>query len=203
MFNTEPAAQALSYYPVDAEPFDRTGAMLFRAWYPLDRPRFDRELVRAAGRAHEGRFLDVNERAYPGDFATFARYQPALEDFLPSRGPLLPLSLAELAVFVSERGSPGLAWEDLERHLPVDHPARGRQVAPLQGQPNCRRRRTERHSKQAREAVYFSRGSASDSPALTCRPARVAWMASSRVRAALRTSSWIAWSRSSSSWLVA
>lgn len=133
LFNTEPAAQALSDYLVDAEPFNRLGAMLFaHGTHSIGLASIERWRG-LLGRAHEGRFLGVSEQAYPGDFATFARYQPALEDFLPSRGPLPSLTLADLAAFVSKRDGRGLAWEGLDRHVPVDRPEWGRQVAPLQG----------------------------------------------------------------------
>jgi len=47
--------------------------------------------------------------------------------------------------------------------------------------------------------IYFCRGGTRCSPALISLPDRFAPIASSRTRAALRTSSWIAWSASNSS----
>ena len=95
------------------EQFDRAGAMLFAhgtrsiGLAPIERWQ------RIRGRARvEGRFLGVSERAYPGDFATFACYQPALASFLPRLPPLPRLTLSELETFIAENGSqPGVAWD--------------------------------------------------------------------------------------------
>lgn len=124
LFNTEPAAQALEDYLAGVLPFERLGMMLFahgtRSVGLASIERW-RGLL---GRAREGRFLGVSERAYPADFATFARYQPALADFLPSHGPPPELTLAELAMFASTHGSPGVEWLEDEAE-----PASGRSEA--------------------------------------------------------------------------
>jgi hypothetical protein len=78
--------------PERRRPCDRLGVLLFAhgtrsiGLAPTDRWRG------LLGRARvEGRFLCMREQAYPGDSATFARYQPALATFLPRRRMLPPL----------------------------------------------------------------------------------------------------------------
>jgi hypothetical protein len=114
VFGTEPAARALEDYLAKTPSFDRLGLMLFAhgirsvGFAPIERWRA------ILGRARrEGRFLGVNEAAYPGDFATFARYETALEAFLPRRPPLPPLTLGELVAYVGEHGGGGVTWEGL------------------------------------------------------------------------------------------
>jgi hypothetical protein len=54
--------------------------------------------------ARDFRFLGVNERVHPRDFASFARLRPALKA-LPSRHPMpAALTLAQLDRFLDERG---------------------------------------------------------------------------------------------------
>jgi hypothetical protein len=117
MFNTEPAAQALDDYLAGAAPFERLGMMLFAhgshsvGLAPIERWR---ELL---CRARQGQFLGVSERAYPGDFAAFARYQPALAEFLPSREPSPLLTLGELLSFAQAYGTSGVEWVEQEDEL--------------------------------------------------------------------------------------
>jgi hypothetical protein len=110
LINTEPAAQALENYLAGTAPFERMGLMLFAhgtrsvGLATIERWRG------LLNRAREGRFLGVSEQAYPGDFATFARYQPALASFLPHRQPPPKLTLDELATFARASGTPGVEW---------------------------------------------------------------------------------------------
>jgi hypothetical protein len=114
LFNTQPAADALDAWLDGTTPFDRLGLMLFAhgirsiGLAPIERWKA------ILGRAREeGRLLGVSEKAYPGDFATFARYEAALASFLPPRPPLAPLTLGELAAFARGHGSPGVRWDGL------------------------------------------------------------------------------------------
>ena len=113
LFNTEPAAQALDDYLAGDEPFDRLGLMLFAHGTRSIRLRSSAGARYWAGCARLAS-LASSERAYPQDFATFARYQPALAAFLPGRPPMPKLTLGELTAFVRANGSPGaIEWEGL------------------------------------------------------------------------------------------
>ena len=100
-FNTATSAEALERYLDEAEPYDEIHLMLFAhgvdsiGLTPIGRWR--RLLNRART---QGRFVGVDEDAYPADFATFARYHRALRA-IPGRCPL---------------PSP-LSWDQLERFL--------------------------------------------------------------------------------------
>jgi hypothetical protein len=61
-----------------------------------------------------GRFIGVDERAYPRDFAVFARYHADLKRRVRDRYPLPdPLSLAELETFLAETGGRyAVSWRD-------------------------------------------------------------------------------------------
>ena len=78
-FNTEPSAACLERYLDVADPYDEILMMLFA--HGTDSiglasiERWRGLLARARG---SGRFLGVDERSYPRDFATFARYHAAL-----------------------------------------------------------------------------------------------------------------------------
>ena len=56
----------------------------------------------------------MDERAYPRDFATFARYQAELKRQVRDRCPLPdPLSLGELDTFLGEAGGRyAIEWRD-------------------------------------------------------------------------------------------
>lgn len=126
LFNTEPAAQALDAYLAGGEPFDRLGLMLFAHGTSSIGLASIERWRKVLGRVREGRFLGISERAYPQDFATFARYQPALAAFLPGRSPMPKLTMGELAAFARANPNPGaIEWEGLDEagFRTVDTPA--------------------------------------------------------------------------------
>jgi hypothetical protein len=109
-FNTEVSAAALEGYLDRAAAYDDIHLMLFAhgvhhgvrsiGLTPIERWRD--LLARARQR---GRFVGVDEDAYPADFAVFARYHPALRA-IPGRFPLpAPLSWAQFETFVRESGA--------------------------------------------------------------------------------------------------
>jgi hypothetical protein len=105
-FNTDASAAALERYLEDAEPYDEIHLMLFAhgvnsiGLTPIERWRT--LLARARQR---GRFVGVDEKAFPADFAVFARYHPALRE-IAGRFPLpAPLSWAQFEAFVRESGA--------------------------------------------------------------------------------------------------
>ena len=100
-FNTEVSAAALERYLDEVEPYDEIHLMLFAhgvdsiGLTPMERWRS--LLTRARQR---GCFVGVDEKAYPADFAVFARYHPALRK-ISGRFPLpAPLSWAEFEQFI-------------------------------------------------------------------------------------------------------
>jgi hypothetical protein len=115
VFCVEPAAAAAEQY-VDqaAPPYADLGLMLFSHGVdsigvaPIERWR---ALLR---RAPRGRFLGVDPRAYPRDFATFARYHPAARCQPGPRWPLpAPLPLNALDAFLRETdGHYAVEWTD-------------------------------------------------------------------------------------------
>ena len=105
-FNTEVSAAALERYLDDAEPYDEIHLMLFAhgvhsiGLTPIERWR----ALLARARRHGG-FVGVDEKAYPADFAVFARYHPALRA-IPGRFPLPPpLSWTQFETFLRESGA--------------------------------------------------------------------------------------------------
>ena len=105
-FNTDVSAAALEDYLADAKPYDEIHLMLFAhgvdsiGLTPIERWRA--LLARARRR---GCFVGVDEKAYPADFAVFARYHPALRE-IPGRLPLpAPLSWAQFEAFARESGA--------------------------------------------------------------------------------------------------
>src|SRR2546430_11932135 len=65
-------------------------------------------------RARLGRFLGVDEQAYPQDFGTVARYQPALRRLPgPRYAAAPPLTLADLDAFLGQAGDAySVTWDD-------------------------------------------------------------------------------------------
>jgi hypothetical protein len=102
VFNTEPSALALERYLDATEPWDEIGLMLFShgvdsvGLVPIARWR----ALLARARRH-GRFIGVDERAYPRDFRVFIRYHTDCRR-LPARAPMPdPLDLAALDQFLA------------------------------------------------------------------------------------------------------
>jgi len=102
-FDTEVSAAALERYLDACEPYDEIRLMLFAhgvdsiGLAPIERWRG----LLARARAH-GRFVGVDEKAYPADFATFARYHSALRA-LRGRFPLPPpLGCNQLETFLAQ-----------------------------------------------------------------------------------------------------
>lgn len=121
-FPVEPSAATLEAYLDAGPPFDHIGLMLFShgvrslGFAPIERWRS------VLGRARvEGRFLGVSERAYPADFAAFARYHGAVRT-IPSRCPMAePLTPEQLAAFLSETSARyAVEWRGLSgrREIP-------------------------------------------------------------------------------------
>jgi hypothetical protein len=105
-FNTEVSARALEDYLDQSEPYDEINLMLFAhgvhsiGLAPIERWRT--VLARARQR---GRFVGVDEQAYPADFAVFARYNPALRR-LNGRWPVPPpLGWDEVDEFLDRSGA--------------------------------------------------------------------------------------------------
>jgi hypothetical protein len=106
VFNMEPSAAAVERYLDGADPpYAEIGLMLFShgvdsvGLAPVERWR---AILR---RAPRGAFVGVDTRAYPQDFATFARYNPALRRRPGPRFPLpAPLRPDGLDAFLREAG---------------------------------------------------------------------------------------------------
>ncbi|WP_135467196.1 hypothetical protein [Crenalkalicoccus roseus] len=104
-FNMEPSAEAAERYLRAAEPFDEINLTLFAHGVecvglpPIGRWR---RLLGHARRA--GRFLGVDEREYPRDFAVLTRFHDALER-LPARYPIPgPLGIGRFLDFLDRHG---------------------------------------------------------------------------------------------------
>ena len=105
-FNVERSAEGLERYLDAAEPYDEIDLMLFsHGVVSLGLASIERWRSVLACAGSRGRLLGVDPNAYPADFATFARYHPALRR-LPSRCPMPDaLTLGQLAQFVTEFGA--------------------------------------------------------------------------------------------------
>lgn len=116
VFGTEPSADRLEAYLRAAAPYDFINIMLFShgtegaGVAPATRWR---ELFGQARTA--GRFIGVDERRFPCDFATFARYSTDLRHSIPARYPLPgPLALEQLDAFLREQGDRyAVRWLDV------------------------------------------------------------------------------------------
>jgi hypothetical protein len=103
-FNTAPAAEGLERYLDAAEPYDQIDLTLFShgvsslGLAPIERWRG----ILARARRH-GSLLGGDPKAYPADFAVFARYHPALHR-IPSRCPMPTqfLTVEQLAEFLAQ-----------------------------------------------------------------------------------------------------
>lgn len=105
VFNKEPSAKALEAYLDLSDPFEEIYIMLFShgvesiGLVPIERWR---GILTRAEKA--GRFVGVDESAYPRDFAVFVRYYFDLKRKIHSRYPMpAPLTLDQLDDFLKER----------------------------------------------------------------------------------------------------
>lgn len=106
----EPSAEALERYldAVEArgEPYDEIGPMLFaHGVESVGLPQIERwrELARRARR--RGRLLEVDERAFPRDFAVFVRHSTELRRRIAARYPMpRPLAPKQLDRFLAMTG---------------------------------------------------------------------------------------------------
>jgi hypothetical protein len=114
LFNTESSAEALDAYLDRTETFDEIFMMLFShcvnsvGLVPIERWR--KLLQRTAKR---GQFVGVDPKAYPRDFAVFARYQSDLVRKVRQRRPLPPsVTPRELDEFLraSQSSYPSVQW---------------------------------------------------------------------------------------------
>jgi hypothetical protein len=103
VFNTEPSALALERYLNASGPWDEIGLMLFShgvdsvGLVPMERWR----ALLARARRY-GRFIGVDERAYPRDFRVFVQYHRDCRR-LPERYPMPePLDLASFDRFLAD-----------------------------------------------------------------------------------------------------
>lgn len=115
VFNVEPSAAALERYLDQADPpYDEIDLMLFSHGVDsigLASIKRWRSLLR---RARRGRFVGVDQHAYPQDFGTVARYNPALRRLPGPRFTMPPpLTLTDLDVFLDESGDAyAVRWLD-------------------------------------------------------------------------------------------
>jgi hypothetical protein len=105
VFNVEPSASRLERYLDRVEPYDDIRLMLFSHGVEsvglASIARWRSLLARAR---NEGRFVGVDEDAYPRDFATFVRYHTDIKH-LPARYPMPePMVLEQLDKFLERAG---------------------------------------------------------------------------------------------------
>jgi hypothetical protein len=103
LFNEQRSAQALASYLDRAEAFDRIYMLLFS--HGIDSigvTSIDRWRTLLNRCRQGGEFVGVDERAYPHDFAIFARYSPELAKKIKPRYLTPPImTLAQLEAFVA------------------------------------------------------------------------------------------------------
>jgi hypothetical protein len=112
VFNTGPSDRCLAQYLDAAEPYDEIYAMLLSnmvdAIGGVPPAEWRRIISRHARRASG--LLGVDEREYPRDFGTIARYHNALKRLQPQRTPPARLTITELEEFVGRGGHPQVHW---------------------------------------------------------------------------------------------
>jgi hypothetical protein len=104
VFCTDPSAETLRRF-LDTESFDEIDLMLFShgtegvGVTPIAKWRALLERSR-----REGRFLGVDTRRYPRDFATFARFGRALAELGPQMEPPPPMTLSQFEAGLRAHG---------------------------------------------------------------------------------------------------
>jgi pimeloyl-ACP methyl ester carboxylesterase len=110
-FAVEPAADALARYLDGTEPYEEILLTLFQHGTDgvgvASVERWRALLARARRR---GAFLGVDPGRHPRDFGSFGRFHRQLAN-LPRSTPPAPLTLEELDLFLSERGSDPVCWD--------------------------------------------------------------------------------------------
>jgi hypothetical protein len=106
-FNTEVSASALERYLGQTEPYDEIDLMLFaHGVRSLGLASIERWRTILARARQQGRFVGVDEQAYPADFAVFARYNPALRRIGGRRPMPTQLSWARIEDFLGRSLAP-------------------------------------------------------------------------------------------------
>jgi hypothetical protein len=103
VFCTQPSADMLRRFLDSQPPFDEIDLMLFsHGTEGIGVTRIDewKELLGRASR--EGRFLGVDTRRYPRDFATFVRFDQALRELGPQQTPPPPMTLEQFESVLRE-----------------------------------------------------------------------------------------------------
>jgi hypothetical protein len=112
VFNTEPSDRCLAEYLESTESYLEIYAMLLSNMVDAIGgvpPEEWRRIISSHARRSSG-LLGVDERQYPRDFGTIARYHAALKRLQPHRRPPVPLTIADLEEFVSRGGHPEVRW---------------------------------------------------------------------------------------------
>jgi hypothetical protein len=105
VFNKEPSLAALERYLDGAEPFDEIALTLFSHGVDsVGLPSIERWAAVLDRARHEGRFVGVDRKAFPRDFAVFLRFHRDLAA-MTARCPMpAPLTLAGLDAFLRSNG---------------------------------------------------------------------------------------------------
>jgi hypothetical protein len=112
----EPAADGLERYLDAADAYDVIDLTLFsHRVSSIGLAAIERWQAILARARRSGSLLGVDPRAYPADFATFARYHPAIRALSPKCPlPQSPLRMDQLGEFVAESGDRfRLEWKSL------------------------------------------------------------------------------------------
>jgi hypothetical protein len=114
VFNKEPSLAALECYLDEVEPFDDIALTLFSHGVDsVGLPSIERWAAVLDRARRGGRFVGVDSKAFPRDFAAFLRFHRDLTT-IASRQPLPPpLTLAALDGFLRETGGRfAVEWQE-------------------------------------------------------------------------------------------
>jgi len=115
LFGVEPSADALQCFLDTEGPFDAIDLMLFsHGTESIGLATIERWRALLARATRDGRFAGVDERRYPRDFATFARFGRALARREPQAAPPPPLAPSRFEALLREHG-PGYGVSCTER----------------------------------------------------------------------------------------